>query len=67
MSNKNLVLTKQIEKETGYQVMAVGLSLHKKIKMLAVETGIPMRTILETMIRYGFENLEIQDVNLDDE
>ncbi|KRM73036.1 hypothetical protein [Lacticaseibacillus brantae] len=67
MNNKNLVLTKQLEKETGYQMMTVGLSLHKKIKMLAAETGIPMRTILETMIRYGFDNLEIQDVDSDEE
>lgn len=58
---ESMIIQKQPVREAGYQMMAVSLSLHKKLRMLAAETGVPMRQILDTMIRYGFENLEVKE------
>ncbi|MCB2832760.1 hypothetical protein ML603_08420 [Streptococcus dysgalactiae subsp. equisimilis] len=55
-------LTLKKEKEnTATLPFFVGIDLHAQIKEISTETGIPMRRIIEKMIRFSLDNLEIME------
>ncbi|MDN5954539.1 MAG: hypothetical protein L0H99_11630 [Loigolactobacillus coryniformis] len=60
MAQPKLVLTKQTESKAVKPVF-IDAELHKQILDLKNETGISIGRIAEKFIRYGIQNVEIED------
>ncbi|MFL2028123.1 hypothetical protein [Loigolactobacillus zhaoyuanensis] len=60
MAQPNLVLTKQPESRTVKPVF-IDANLHRQLLDLKNETSIPIGRIVEKFVRYGIQNVEIED------
>lgn len=59
---KELVLTKANSSATnGTKPVFIDIELHKKIKALKEETGLPITSIVNTFLNYGIDNVEIKE------
>ncbi|MUV40607.1 hypothetical protein [Levilactobacillus brevis] len=59
---KELILTKTSNSAVnGTKPVFIDIELHKQIKELKEETGLPITTIVNTFLRYGIDNVEIKD------
>lgn len=59
---KELILTKTSNSVVnGTKPVFIDIELHKQIKELKEETGLPITTIVNTFLRYGIDNVEIKD------
>ncbi|WP_251948925.1 hypothetical protein [Levilactobacillus brevis] len=59
---KELILTKASNSAvSGTKPVFIDIELHKQIKELKEETGLPITTIVNTFLRYGIDNVEIKD------
>ncbi|MBC1233674.1 ribbon-helix-helix domain-containing protein [Listeria booriae] len=60
MSKEKLILTKEDESKASMPVF-IDADLHEKLLELKKETKIPLRRIVEKMIRFSIDNVVIEE------
>ena len=59
---EKLILRKETAvKENVRKPIFIKTDVHKKVKELSEETGIPMTEIVDSFLRYGIDNVVIND------
>lgn len=59
---EKLILHKETAvKESVKKSIFIKMDVHKKIKELSEETGVPMAEIVDAFLRYGISNVVIKD------
>lgn len=57
-----LILRKETAvKENVRKPIFIKMDVHKKVKKLSEDTGVPMTEIVDSFLRYGIDNVVIND------